>query len=301
MTNKGIKWIATCFIIIGIIGVFVYGVQDPHNKQAEYTKKWTMDAEGLKNLMITSDFDIDVEFIESPDQSSYVELSGKLPTDVIQHLDTLQPSVGKFNLTIQNKQKFQLLFSFDFPRDQKMIVALAKDAKLQSIESDSGSSSMHFKGARAENINIAFSSGDIDVEQIQGTHIQIEGDSGNISAQGVEGDIQTKLSSGDIKLQDVKGDLQARASSGNINVENHEGAAILHTSSGDIELVQRTISPIDASADSGNVEMTIPETFEGFYDVQAGSGSTSTPESKMLTKDVIKARTGSGDITIRKD
>ncbi|OPA74713.1 hypothetical protein BVG16_23450 [Paenibacillus selenitireducens] len=300
MRKSGVIFIATCCIIVGIIGLIMYGVEDPKNKMVDYTKKWSIDAAGLKNLKITTDFNMDVEFIESTDQSNYIELTGKLPEDVIQHLDSLQPNAGSFDLSLQYSRSFQL-FSFDFPKDQKVVVALAKDAKLQSIESDSGSSNISFEGVHAEKINFVASSGNIDVEHIQGAHIQIEGNSGNISGKGIEGDLQTKLTSGNIKLQDVKGDLQAHATSGNIKVNNHEGAASIRASSGNVELEQRTISPLDVSAESGNVRIFVPETFDGFYDVQTGSGDMSVPESKLTTKDVIKARTSSGNVKITKE
>jgi len=101
--------------------------------------------------------------------------------------------------------------------------------------------------------------------------VQAHSGSGNVSVEGVRGEVQTQTGSGDIRLSNLSSRAHAQTGSGGIRAQNVAAPFYAHTGSGDI----------DAEL-SG----------QGDVDIQTGSGTVQL----RGVKGGLRARTGSGDI-----
>lgn len=83
MNNKRWSLLAIILIIIGFAGMayqsFNFGDEDPYHEQ-----KWTLEA--LNSLTVESEYDIDVEVIESTNGTNYIEIRGNMAEDTINRL-----------------------------------------------------------------------------------------------------------------------------------------------------------------------------------------------------------------------
>lgn len=137
---------------------------------------------------------------------------------------------------------------------------------------------------------------------------KVETASADITTRGVLGDTQAYSASGDVSLEQVA-DVDVRTGSGDINVETVTGSC--DTKSGSAEVTLGRIAG-DADILSGSGDVVISEV-QGGLKVKCGSGDVvvkSTGNSvdamagsgDLLLKRVdhgrVKAKTGSGDITI---
>jgi DUF4097 and DUF4098 domain-containing protein YvlB len=101
--------------------------------------------------------------------------------------------------------------------------------------------------------------------------VQAHSGSGNVSVEGVRGEVQTQTGSGDIRLRDLGGRVHAQTGSGGIRAQDVAAPFYAHTGSGDIDA---------ALTGSGDV------------DIQTGSGTVQL----RGVKGGLRARTGSGNI-----
>jgi DUF4097 and DUF4098 domain-containing protein YvlB len=95
--------------------------------------------------------------------------------------------------------------------------------------------------------------------------------SGNVSVEGVRGEVQSQTGSGDIQLRNLGGRVHAQTGSGGIRAQDVAAPFYAHTGSGDIDA---------ALTGSGDV------------DIQTGSGTVQL----RGVKGGLRARTGSGNI-----
>ncbi|WP_433944431.1 DUF4097 family beta strand repeat-containing protein [Paenibacillus sp. SN-8-1] len=272
--------LAILLMIIGAGGMaaqkFAFGDELP-----SYHKKWTFSAGELKELVInSSSASIEAEFIQSQDGSNYVELSGNLNQNVINKLDQVSVSGGRFKLDLQNDSEFRF-FNVNFQSTQQhMIVALSDPAELAKLEATVDSSDVEFKGAQADQINISGSSGVIKLSSVKAKKLQ------------------ASVESGIIKAERVQADVVLSAESGNLELDHWVGNGSLKTESGSIRIQDQKATQLDLEAESGTIEVEANPDFKGFYDAQAESGVVKVPDSPRTTTDVIKARVESGLISI---
>jgi len=101
--------------------------------------------------------------------------------------------------------------------------------------------------------------------------VQAHSGSGNVSIEGVRGEVQTQTGSGDIRLSNLGSRVHAQTGSGGIRAQNVAAPFYAHTGSGDVDA---------AISGSGDV------------DIQTGSGTVQL----RGVKGGLRARTGSGNI-----
>ncbi|MNN73186.1 hypothetical protein D3C81_1892790 [compost metagenome] len=117
------------------------------------------------------------------------------------------------------------------------------------------------------------------MDELNGALI-VESTSGEISIDHVNGPVKTSITSGNTKVNDLTGPGEFKSTSGNITVSG-----------------QRSDS-LDISSQSGNVKLSIDDSFKGIYDLKTTSGNIKAPDSPMETSDLIKVRATSGNIRI---
>jgi len=265
-------------VIVGIVGMssnqFNFG-----DKFKDYNKKWTIDNGTLSHLIINSEYNTDIEFIQSTDGTQSIELTGLFEDKVISQLNQIHPQNGEFEISmVDDSIQF---FSISF-KSQKatLTVSLPDLNQLQEVGIHFTSSNGFVTNMSANNIDITSKSGNLKLKSIFAKQLRIEANSGNITAS------------------DIQGNANFSIKSGNMDIINYAGEGTFKANSGNIELIQKGASSLDISAKSGNVKLTADPNFKGFYDVNANSGNIHSPESLRLTKDLIKVRTNSGDINI---
>lgn len=136
----------------------------------------------------------------------------------------------------------------------------------------------------------------------RGTAVIVETSSGDLSANGLDGNVTLHTASGDVFAHNLSGRLDLDSASGDVDGSALRSATVrAHTGSGDVDL-HFANPPDTAEADTGSGDVRIavprgPETYN--VDVDAGSGTDDNdlvpdPASRRL----LRADTGSGDIEI---
>ena len=126
---------------------------------------------------------------------------------------------------------------------------------------------------------------DLRVSVPKGVKISVDADSGDIDADWI--DVR------DVRVQGDSGDITLR-------LAGRQSRVWAHTDSGDVETTLTTARAVDAWTDSGNVTVNVPG---GDYAVDADTDSGDVDVYGISRNDhaarSIKARTDSGDVTLR--
>jgi hypothetical protein len=151
----------------------------------------------------------------------------------------------------------------------------------------------------------ASASGSVRVATITG-NIKADSASGDISIGDVAGNAQIATASGDASIDRIDGDVKFQAASGSLAVGTLRGHLKHQAASGSVTVGVGISGALSAQTGSGEVEVGIPEgtaarlelkTHSGTVDngLQASEGPADGDETFM-----VHARTGSGDISIRR-
>ncbi|MDO7904813.1 DUF4097 family beta strand repeat-containing protein [Paenibacillus sp. JX-17] len=285
------------------------------DKLPAHEQKWTFVHDELNALVINSEYDVNLEFIASPDDTNFVEISGNLQQSTINQLKEIEITGNALNLQLQKDVK---LVAPNYKSIKtRIIVALADDTKLKQISFTSSSGNTSFTGLKAGMIDLSVSSGNLRAEAITAGRLSLTSKSGNITAERIQADTEIQLHSGDIKVDGVKGSLTMQSTSGSITAVNVNGSTntTLHSGnikfdrftgngvfksvSGNVTLTGLRSDSLDISIRTGNVTLSPDPQFKGFFDLKTTSGHITAPESPQETTDIIKVRAASGDIRIR--
>lgn len=316
MNTKRWSFIGILLILAGFAGM-AYQHFDFGEKLPTHQQKWTFEQGALKALLVDSDYDVDMEFIPSPDGTNYVEVSGNMDQKTIDALKATQISGDTLKLDLQDDFDWTF-FSVNFQSTkQRITVALSDKGELDRIGYKSGSSNGTFRGLRAGDIDLSIGSGNLRAENITSDRMSLASTSGNITAENIRGHAEIKLTSGSIRIDTLQGDLiakstsgnitanqvqgtvQATVNSGNIRFERFTGNGSFKATSGNITLSEQRSDNLDISVGSGNASLSTDAQFKGFYDLHTSSGNITAPDSLRQTQDLIKVRATSGNIRIR--
>lgn len=316
MNKKGLSLIATILIILGISGMIYQGFNFGE-KQPSYTQKWTFSDNELKSLSIKSDYNVEFEFIMSPDGTNYVEASGNLPQKSIDKL--IETKLANQGLALRfNEEHVVSFLSFNFnSTTQQITVALADpEQALDQITVDLMANDGSFKALRAKEILLETKSGNLEGKDLEADHLQagalsgkisleqivadteLKVTSGNVKVHHLKGSLTSKMTSGDFTAEDLEGDIQATMTSGNIRINDWTGNGTIKSTSGNITIEDQRSDSLDISIHSGNVRLSTDPEFQGVYELRTSSGNIKSPDSPNVNNDIIKVRSTSGNITI---
>ncbi|WP_339234111.1 DUF4097 family beta strand repeat-containing protein [Paenibacillus sp. FSL R5-0517] len=309
------KWY---FIGISLVILFLTGTScqsfNVINKLSAHEQKWIFSHDDLDALVINSEYDVNMEFISSSDDTNYVEISGNMQQSTIDQLKGTE--VAGNTLELQLHKDVKLVAPNYKSIKTRIIVALADDTQLQQISYISSSGNTSFTGLKAEMIDLSVSSGNLRTEAITAGRLSLTSKSGDITAERIQGNTDIQLHSGNIKVNGLQGSLTIKSTSGNINTVDVEGTTntTLHSGnikfdrfrgngvfksvSGNVSLTGQRSDSLDISVRTGNVTLSLDPQFKGFFDLKTTSGHITAPNSKKETTDVVMVRTVSGDIRI---
>ncbi|MEE6166268.1 MULTISPECIES: DUF4097 family beta strand repeat-containing protein [unclassified Mycolicibacterium] len=151
----------------------------------------------------------------------------------------------------------------------------------------------------------ATASGDVRVDTVSG-NLKADSASGDIAIGRLVGDARIATASGDARIDHVEGDVTFQAASGNLGVGTLRGNLKVRAASGSVTVTVAAAGALDAHTSSGEVEVGIPEGTAARLELTTGSGAV---DNRLETSDgpaagdetlIVHARTGSGDISIRR-
>jgi DUF4097 and DUF4098 domain-containing protein YvlB len=148
--------------------------------------------------------------------------------------------------------------------------------------------------------------GDIRLERVAGD-AELTTATGDVRAGEIDGSAVVKNSNGDTRIGEVGGDLRVKAANGDIVVERSNGSVIAKTANGRIRVGSIQRGSLVAETASGHIEISIAGGVAAWLDLDTGYGHvrnglepTEGPGSADAQVEV-RARTGFGDITIRRE
>lgn len=158
---------------------------------------------------------------------------------------------------------------------------------------------------RAASVQLKASAGNIEVGHALGT-AELSTSTGAVRVGDVDGTAVIKNSNGDTRLGAIAGDLRVNAANGDIAIE-HAGASLAaKTANGEIHVDAVGRGPVVAETGLGEVEIGIPDGTAAWLDLNTHFGQlrntldTSGPPGPGDDSVEVRARTGYGDITIRR-
>ncbi|HAZ36325.1 MAG TPA: hypothetical protein DEF85_11015 [Clostridiaceae bacterium] len=182
--------------------------------------------------------------------------------------------------------------------DLKLDIYVPQDySKNLTIESSSGDISIK-DIANLDKVVIKTKSGDMNIYNLKAASLEAYATSGSFGGKDITVETASiNASSGDINIENLNGDLSGVVSSGDISVANPEfnHDMDLTASSGDAEVTIPKSSEfyIDAAASSGEITCEFPAVVEGKSHGNTLRGVVGNPKNK------INIKTSSGDIYIR--
>lgn len=135
---------------------------------------------------------------------------------------------------------------------------------------------------------------DFVVEVPRGVHVRVASGSGEVTVDGVTGNVHAASGSGTVRVGSGAGEVRASSGSGSVTVDGALGPVQASTGSGPVRITTGR-GPVTASTGSGSIEVSMAA-LTGTDDMSFSSGSGSI--SLRLPSDFaanIHATTGSGD------
>jgi len=120
--------------------------------------------------------------------------------------------------------------------------------------------------------------------------VEARSGSGNVSIEGVRGEVQTQTGSGDIRLSNLGGRAHAQTGSGGIRAQDVAAPFYAHTGSGNIDAALTGSGDVDIQTGSGTVEL---RGVKGGLRARTGSGNIGADGSVTGPWEL---HTGSGNI-----
>jgi hypothetical protein len=158
---------------------------------------------------------------------------------------------------------------------------------------------------RAARVRLS-TAGDITLEQVTGD-AELTTATGDVRVGEIDGSAVVKNANGDIRIGEVRGDLRVKAANGDIDVEHSHGSVSAKTANGRIRVGGIRRGSLVAETANGRIEVGIASGVAAWLDldtrfghVHNGLDASDSPGSAEEQVEV-RARTGFGDITIRRE
>ena len=148
---------------------------------------------------------------------------------------------------------------------------------------------LNFQTPQTFNVEIATSGGDMDLENVNGTH-DLTTSGGDIELGTITGDVEATTSGGDIDVDNMSGDLEASTSGGDISVTASGPNINVHTSGGDIDLTDVNGS-VSGATSGGDIEL---EDLDGGAELATSGGDIVI--SSVTGSESVEAATSGGSI-----
>ena len=167
-----------------------------------------------------------------------------------------------------------------------------RTADVKQIENDPP---LHQNGntVRVDYVNYRNISIDYEITAPANTELRTKSGSGDLTIEGLQGNIDLQTGSGDIRLAHLNGDMHIETGSGNLRANQVAGPLRARAGSGDIQIEETGAGDLDIHTGSGNIDV---RGVNGGFRAEAGSGDITI---EGTTKSSWNVRTGSGNVRLR--
>lgn len=173
-----------------------------------------------------------------------------------------------------------------------------------SLQASSASANVTGDGSYA-GLRFASASGDLRLENVTG-NIKADTASGDITVESLVGDGTISTASGDARIGRLDGDVKFQAASGGLTVGTLRGHVTVQTASGSATVNTAVQGGFTVQSGSGVVQVGIPAGTAARLDLKTHSGTVDNAlQASAGPADgddtvAVRARTGSGDIAVRR-
>ena len=148
-------------------------------------------------------------------------------------------------------------------------VALADAFVFDELELETTSGNISINDVEAE-CEIGATSGDIYIEKLDATEVNLGATSGNMTLEEIKGDLNAGTTSGDIFIGRIEGKKhEIGCTSGKVTVEDGKGDFEIETTSGDVFLKKVSGSKHKIETTSGDIDI---QEGKGEFDTETNSG-----------------------------
>ncbi|QGV80830.1 DUF4097 family beta strand repeat-containing protein [Streptomyces ficellus] len=137
----------------------------------------------------------------------------------------------------------------------------------------------------------------------RGVAVTVEGDNGDVTAEGFETALKVTVDNGGVTVRDGRGPLELRSENGDVRVEGGTARSVVTSSgNGEIRLALGAVPErVEAVNDNGDITVELPGGATR-YAVEAGSDNgevkVGVPTDER-SGHVVKARSDNGQVTVR--
>jgi hypothetical protein len=223
-------------------------------------------------------------------------------------------SDGRLSVTAP-KSRFRSLFrrppsvdvTLDLPTDSRVDVSgwadIRTDGRLGDSTFDTAAGTVRI--AETGRLKLRTAAGNVSVARSVG-HAGVTSAAGKIWIGEIDGTAVAKTASGDVTVGEVTGDLRLKTAYGEITVDRALATIAAKTAYGSVRIGEVVRGSVVLETGWGDMEIGIADGTAAWLDLTSGSGSVRSnldaadgPEPAGETVEV-RARTGSGDILIRR-
>lgn len=123
-----------------------------------------------------------------------------------------------------------------------------------------------------------------------GTRISVESGSGNVTVDGVDGEVEIDVGSGDVRVKGLGAGVRVDTGSGRVRAEDVRGRVYVDSGSGEVTVL-RADGPVIIDAASGPVEVA-----DVIGDVKVDNGSGAVGLTRVRGN--VEVDTGNGDVAL---
>lgn len=210
---------------------------------------------------------------------------------------------GRPGVLVDVPQKRGFSFSLGFGRGG--IVCRVRCPQESGVQARGKSADVFVRGT-VGGLNVATASGDVEADRVTGG-VNVKSASGDVSIHEACDALVVQSASGDIDVRSVDGPVNVATASGDVSIGEANSNVSANTVSGDLDVGAVCGGNVSAQAVSGDVQIGVRQGSRVHLDCSSVSGDTSSELEVSADAPAgsgplleIRARTVSGDITIRR-
>ena len=288
MKRAGINLIAISCILLGIVGIFIFGIGGVSSSGSgasrldTYSYSYDIDA-SLAELGVHADqADVHIRWVW--DEQNRIELTGQSTKAVINRLANAGVHNGKLEIDYGYKEKlWEKIKLFDLGgthHQHELIIHASPDMVLRELDVDIDLGDFTLEGGAYSKVEVDSNMGDMNLQQMKADIVSLNTDAGDILTDQVDAVVQVESSLGEVSLRQTTQSVEVESSMGDVNI----GQSHSHN--------------ITVDSSMGDVDIKVSPDFEGRYDLKASLGDIRAPGSNMSGNHVIKVNSSAGDIDI---
>lgn len=216
--------IAFILIFVGFIGLMACLIaKNSQDIGQSYHKEWTLSANQIKNLQITSEKDIDLRVKQTLDSKVSLQVEGKMAKAETKELKAIKGTKDAFHLTIGTNHTWLEKWHRPHYGVQKVTLWIPESVSLGKMKVDLNKANVRLDNVRGEKLAITIYDGEVVGSHGQFDETEIDTDKSLTDLSYWDGNISMFAETGDQFLKDSSGKFTIQNQSGMSQVHRHKG------------------------------------------------------------------------------